>query len=150
MINVRAFFTGDTTLFGGGGGRENGDAYYDVNVALPHQAVAFEIDAFDAVAGNPSTAQDSGLMTVFFTDATSSPLAVNGNPTGATIFFGVVSDTPISKIRWAEAHELSGGNEETALDNFSVVRGVPEPASGMLCCTMLLPILLVGRRRWTA
>src|SRR5262245_59715098 len=80
LNTVTAFFTGDTTLFGGGGGRENGNAYYDVNLALPHRAVSFEIDAFDAVAGNPSTAQDAGQMTVYFTDATTAPLAINGNP----------------------------------------------------------------------
>src|SRR5262245_23299631 len=66
LATIQAFFTGDTTLFGGGGGREGGNAYYDVNLALPHKAVSFEIDAFDAIAGNPSTAQDAGLMTVFF------------------------------------------------------------------------------------
>lgn len=150
MNTVQAFFTGDTTLFGGGGGREGGNAFYDVNLTLPHQAVAFEIDAFDAVAGNPSTAQDAALMTVFFTDATSSPLPINGSPTGDTIFFGVVSDTPISKIRWAEAHEGSGGNEETALDNFSVLRAVPEPASSILFCAMLPTSLLTRRRRQAA
>src|SRR5262245_47883662 len=80
MNTVTAFFTGDTTLFGGGGGRDLGNAYYDVNLSLPHRAVSFEIDAFDAEAGNPSTAQDAGQMTVYFTDATTAPLAINGNP----------------------------------------------------------------------
>jgi hypothetical protein len=142
MPTVEAFIG---TLFGGGGGRASGNAYYDINLALPHQAVSFEIDAFDAIAGNPSTAQDAGLLTVFFADATSSPLAINGNATGSAIFFGVVSDTPISRIRWAEAHEGSGGNEETSLDNFSVVRGVPEPASGLL--VVVGCVLMSGCRR---
>jgi hypothetical protein len=145
MPAVQAFVAGGTTLFGGGGGREGGNAYYDVNLTAPHRAVAFEIVSFEAIAGNLSTAQDAGLMTVFFTDATSAPLAINGNPTGTAIFFGVVSDTPISKIRWAEAHEGSGGNEETGLDNFSVVRGVPEPASGMLL--LISCVLMSGVRR---
>src|SRR5262245_38395792 len=33
MNTVQAFFTGDTTLFGGMGGREGGNAYYDVNLS---------------------------------------------------------------------------------------------------------------------
>lgn len=150
MSVVQAFVAGDTTLFGGGGGREGGTAYYDVNLALPHKAVSFEIVAFDAIAGSPSTAQDAGLMTVFFADATSAPIAIYGNATGAAIFFGVVSDTPISSIRWAEAHEGSGGNEETALDNFSVLREVPEPAGYILSSAMLLTVLAARQRRHAA
>jgi hypothetical protein len=149
MNTLEAFFTGDTTLFGNGG-RASGNAYYDVNLALPHRAASFEIISFEAIAGSLSTAQDAGLLTVFFTDATSAQLPINGNPTGDAIFRGVVSDTPISSIRWAEAHEGRGGNEETALDNFSVLREVPEPASSSLCCAMLLSALLAGRRRQAA
>jgi hypothetical protein len=67
--------------------------------------------------------------------------------TGSNIFFGVVSDTSITKIRWEEALEANGGNEETGLDNFYVVRGVPEPCSSALCGFAALATLLFRRRR---
>jgi hypothetical protein len=147
MDSVEAFSAGGTRLFGFGG-RASGDAYYDVNLTLPHRAVAFDITSFEAEAGNPSTAQGPGLLTVFFTDATSDSLPISGTSTGSNIFFGVVSDTPIDKIRWEEALEGSGGNEETGLDDFRVVRGVvPEPCTGAMGCFAALATLLTGRRR---
>jgi hypothetical protein len=147
MDSVQAFSAGGTALFGFGG-RESGDAFYDVNLTLPHRAVAFDITSFEAVAGNDSTAQGPGLLTVFFTDATSDSLPISGNSTGSNIFFGVVSDTPITKIRWEEALEGTGGNEESGLDDFRVLRGVvPEPNSGAMGCVAVLATLLTGRRR---
>jgi hypothetical protein len=146
MDSVQAFSAGGTRLFGFGG-RANGDAYYDVNLALSHKAVSLDITSFEAEDGNNSTAQGPGLMTVYFTDATSDSLAISGNLTGSNIFFGVVADTPISKVRWAEALEGSGGNEETALDNVSVLRGVvPEP-SALLLCIACLTCAATWRRR---
>ncbi|MBA3485027.1 MAG: hypothetical protein H0T51_24790 [Pirellulales bacterium] len=141
MDSVQAFAAGDTSLFGLGG-RDGGIAYYDVNFTSPHRAASFEITSFEAVPGNSSTAVDAGLLSVFFTDATSQSLPIAGNATGANIFFGIVSDTPISRIRWAEAHEGNGGNEETTLDNFRVVL-VPEPGAayliGMALATTIQP-----------
>jgi hypothetical protein len=142
MTSVGSF---SSSLFGIGG-RESGNARYDINLTLPYRAVSFEITSFEAIPGNSSTAIEPGLLSVFFTDATSQSLPINGNATGANIFFGVVSDTPISSIRWAEADEGNGGSEETALDDFRV-RLVPEPSTGILCCSMMLITLLAGRRR---
>jgi hypothetical protein len=68
MDSVEAF-TADGTMLFGLGGRENGGAYYDVNLTLPHRAVAFDITSFEAEPAVPSTAQGPGLLTVFFTDA---------------------------------------------------------------------------------
>jgi hypothetical protein len=152
LESVEAFSAGGTRLFGfGGTSRADGDTYYDVNLSLPHRAVAFDLTGFDAVAGDDSTAQGPGLMTVFFSDATSDSLLISGNGTFSDTFFGVVSDTPITKIRWEEALEGSGGNEETGIDNVSVVRGVvPEPCSSALASFAVLATLLFGRRRMAA
>lgn len=130
------------------GGRAAGDLYYDITLSAGQSAVAFDITSFESVPGDGSTAVDTGLLTVFFADSTSVSFDIAGNLTGANIFFGIVADTAISSIRWAEAHEASGGNEETALDNFRVRSGtVPEPSTLALVGSVLALAGLSARRR---
>ena len=152
MGGLEVLFSG-RVLFGFGGGvRLAGNAYYEMNFAAPYTAVGFDIDAFECApvicqGGAESGAVGPGTMTVVFADGTSAVEEINGNPTGAPIFFGVVSDTPILSIRWAEALEASGGNEETSLDNFVVrVRAVPEPG-GLALVGLALAGLALARRR---
>lgn len=133
-----------------GATRQTGTGYYEGNYALPFLAAAMDITSFEADPNNPSTAQDTGTMTFWFSDGTSQSLAIAGSPTGAAIFVGIVSDSAITSFRWAEAHEASGGNEETGLDNFRVaMRDANQvPLPGTLPLAMLaLGVLPVARRR---
>lgn len=129
MNSLIAFSSLSNTLMFGIGGRENGNAYYDIALALPHTYIAFDIMGFEANPSEPSMAQGPGMLSIFFADATSQNLSITGNPLGDSIFIGLGADTVITGIRWAEAVEGNGGNEETALDNFRVAATVPEPAT---------------------
>jgi hypothetical protein len=127
MLTLTAFAhaSGNTDMFGAGG-RELGDAHYDIAVGQPYTRIAFDITAFEQDPNNPSTAQGPGKLLVFFADATTFDTEISGNLNGDPIFVGLVADTAITGIQWNEAQEGSGGNEETALDNLRVV---PEPGT---------------------
>ena len=101
----------------------------EYNIALTggNTAFAFDITAFESGTGF-SVAGGPGLLTVNFSDLTSSVFDVFGNAAGDPIFIGLVSDTAITSVVWAEAVENGGGNEETALDNFRVA-SVPSPGT---------------------
>jgi hypothetical protein len=148
LTNLRIFSDARRELFGTGGtAREDGEAYYQIDYALPYLAAAFDISAFEANPNNASTAQGPGTMQVFFSDGSDESFAVSGtaDPTYPAIFFGIVADTPITRIRWLEALEGSGGNEETGLDNFRVgprVAAVPEPSSALLAAGGLLALVI--------
>ena len=147
MDVLQAFRPTGRTL-AGFGGRQKGDARYDIALSLPIRALAFDIDSFEADPAEPSTAAGPGVMTVWFADATSQSFNVSGNLTGTPIFVGLTSDTDITAVRWAEALEGNQlGNEETGLDNFRVVqRQVPEPTSLLLAGAGLVGLLARKRR----
>jgi hypothetical protein len=132
--------TGDGRVFGyDDTTRATGLAYYDLNMTLPYLAVSFDVDAWNPAAPGPATVE------VFFGDLTSRTLnySQTGPDESSPVFFGIASDTPITKIRWHEGPESSGsGNEEVALDNIAVSR-VPEPALMSLGLTVLFAL---GRR----
>lgn len=135
------------------GPRQNGDAYYQAHYALPFLAVALDIAGFESIRGVPSTAVDQGLLSFQFSDGSVRDLMVSGGD-GSPIFFGVISDAAITGVRWTEAHEANGGNEETGLDNLRVaMRATPQPlpAPGSLPLAMLalaaLPLMRRSRAR---
>ncbi|MCY4744960.1 hypothetical protein NYO99_08255 [Pelomonas sp. UHG3] len=133
------------------GGRDNGNVYYEAQYALPYRAVALDIGSFESIPGNSSTAVDTGQLLFTFSDGSTELLEIAGNATGASIFVGVVADRAITGFRWTEAHEGSGGNEETTLDNLRVaLRGdgntVPLPGTLPLAA-LALGLLALGRRR---
>lgn len=146
MDDLQVFGAADHRLFGTGG-RSSGDARYDIALSLPTRALAFDIDAFESVPGESSTAASPGIVTVWFADLTSRSFNVSGNLTGAAIFIGLTSDTDITSVRWAEALEGNqAGNEETALDNFRVVQRVAEPTTLLLLGSGLVGLLARRRR----
>lgn len=140
MTTLQAFNAGNRRMFGQGG-RAAGNAEYDIAFGAPYKAFAFDIVAFEADPANPSTAGGPGQLTVSFADLTSQVFAISGNLTGAAIFNGLVSDTAITKVVWAEALEQNGGNEETTLDNFRVPELiVAVPAAGPLALILVMSV----------
>jgi hypothetical protein len=134
------------------GARQNGNAYFEGQYALPFLAAALDITSFESIPGDGTTAVDSGLLSFLFSDGSTQDLVISGNATGAPIFVGVISDKAVTSFRWTEAHEASGGNEETGLDNLRVaVRATNDlPLPGSLPLAMLalaLAALPLARRR---
>ncbi|MDR7335121.1 hypothetical protein [Roseateles asaccharophilus] len=131
--------------------RATGTAYFEGQYALPFLAAALDITSFESEPGNPSTAVDQGVLTFWFSDGTSQDILLSGNPglPVPLVFAGVISDHAITRFRWTEAHEASGGNEETALDNFRVAMRASElPLPGSLPLALLaLGVLPLARRR---
>ena len=108
--------------------RPNGNLYYDINLSNVYKAVSFNITSWDPAATG------AGTMEIFFADSTSASedLYQTGPTESTPVFFGVISDIPMTKIRWNEAPEVGGGgNEETGLDDFTVVQecypDLPDP-----------------------
>ena len=131
------------------GPRANGNAYFEAHYALPFLAAALDITAFESIPGVPSTAVDQGLLSFLFSDGSTQDILVSGGD-GSPIFFGVISDSTITSFRWTEAHEASGGNEETGLDNLRVAMRAtnPLPLPGSLPLAMLaLAVVPLARRR---
>jgi len=143
MTNVVAWQgAGDTELFAFDDiTREQEIAYYDINLTLPYYAVAFDVDSW-----NPLEQPGQSTAEIFFADLTS--ISVGYYQTGPTedtpVFFGIASDTAITKIRWHEGLETDGGNEEVAFDHLAVSRiSIPEPS--MISAFGVLLLLGAGR-----
>lgn len=149
---VEVFSAADHRASAFGPQRAQGDGYYQGQYALPFLAAALDITSFEAIPGNASTAIDDGVLSFLFSDGSTQSMNISGNPTGAAIFIGIVSDVSITSLRWTEAHEGNGGNEETGLDNLRVaMRAVNQlPLPGTLPLAMLalgmLPLLRNRRR----
>lgn len=129
----------------------HGIQYYEGQYAQPYLAAALDIMGFESDPAHPfSTAIDEGLLTFLFGDGSSQSMSIAGNPTGAPIFIGVVSDTALVSFHWAEAHEGSGGNEETSLDNLRVAMAanqLPLPGTLPLALLALVAVPMARRRR---
>lgn len=132
------------------GPRANGNAYFEAHYALPFLAAALDITAFESIPGVPSTAVDQGLLSFLFSDGSTQDLLVSGGD-GSPIFLGVIADRAVTSFRWTEAHEASGGNEETGLDNLRVAMRattpLPLPGSLPLAMLALAAVPLARRRR---
>ncbi len=146
---VEAFNATDRRASAFGPQRAQGDGYYKGHYTLPYMAVALDIMSFEAVPGNGSTAVDEGVMDFLFSDGSSYSMNVAGLPVIAPIFIGIVSDVAIASFTWHEAHEASGGNEETGLDNLRVAMAVNQlPLPGTLPLALLaMGVLPLVRRR---
>ncbi len=101
------------------GNREDTEnrSYYDINFSSSYNAVGFTIEAWDPTIPEP------GLMEIFFSDNTSASISLfkTSGSEDDPVFFGIIADTPIVRIRWNEPPEINFiGWEETALDNVMV------------------------------
>lgn len=133
-----------------GPARQAGNGFFEAQYALPFLAAALDIASYESVPGDGSTAVDQGLLSFLFSDGTTQDLAISGGD-GSPIFIGVISDSAITSFRWTEAHEASGVNEETALDNLRVAmratHQLPLPGSLPLALLALFGLPLARRRR---
>ena len=148
---IEAFSATDRRASAFGPERGLGGGYFEGHYTLPYLAAALDIVSFEAIPGDGSTAVDDGVLSFLFSDGTTHSMNIAGTPTGAAIFVGIVSDVSITSFRWLEAHEASGGNEETGLDNLrvaaSAVRELPLPGSLPLALIALGALPLVRTRR---
>lgn len=147
---VEAFSAADRRASAFGPQRQQGNGYYQGQYTLPYLAVALDIMSFESIPGNGSTAVDEGVLDFLFSDGSTYSMNVAGLPIIGPIFIGIVSDVAIASFTWNEAHEASGGNEETGLDNLRValaVNQVPLPGSLPLAALALSLLPLTLRRR---
>lgn len=138
--------TGDKELFIQG--RNQPTAEYEILVGGNYRAMGFDIDAFNPATSGP------GFLSFYFTDGDITYTGIPVLPLNPTendpLFFGVISDTPITRILWSEGPEIDGSCcEETALDNF-VASPVPIPAAGWLMLSGLGALASLGVRRRSA
>ncbi len=148
---LEVFGAGKTMAgFGSGSGsRVAGNAFYELTFGLGYSAAAFDITAFESSLppyNIPASAVDAGMVELLFADGDTASFAIDAGD-GSAIFFGFSADSAVTRIRWIEAHEGSGLNEETALDNLRVgprANPVPEPSSLLLAGGALA---LLARRR---
>jgi PEP-CTERM motif len=135
----KAAFASDRTL---------PEAFYDINVNGAYKAFGFEINAYDPATTGP------GFLSFFFADGDTTftlipvlPPATETTP----IFFGVIADKAITRIRWSEGPELNFSCcEETVIDNLIAAQPIPEPGTGLLMAAgMGMAGWLARRRRVT-
>ena len=107
----------DIRAFGAGtGSRAAGNAYYQLDFGPGYLAAAFDITAFESSLPPfdiPASAVGPGTVEITFADADVETFMVSGGD-GSNIFFGFTADSAVTRIRWLEALEVSGVNEETA------------------------------------
>ena len=142
-----AFATGSGT-----GSRAAGNALYELNLGNAYRAAALDLGAFESaeppfnIGGG---AIGPGIMEILFGDGFLLEYQLFGNDASSNVFFGITSDTAITRLRWFEAHEQGNINEETSLDNLRValaVTPVPEPSTVFLAGGGLL-LFARSRRR---
>ena len=142
-----------TATFGGlwaAGNRASGTLYYQIDYTLPYLGFALSLRAFEQDPNDPSKGQGPGTLELLFADGDLQTLFVHGTPAGDPIFLGFTSDSAIQRLRWYEAHELSGGNEESTLDDLQVAdrqRGNLVPLPGSLALLSLGAVAAWAQRR---
>jgi PEP-CTERM motif len=121
------------------------EAFYDINVNNAYRAFGFEINAYDPNTAGP------GFLSFEFADGDTTytfiPVLPPATETTA-LFFGVIADQPITKIRWSEGPEINFSCcEETVIDNLIAAHAVPEPAAGLMLTLGLGAVGWLARRR---
>jgi hypothetical protein len=127
--------------------RNQPEVFYDIDFSTSNNlAFGFEINAYDPATSGP------GFLSFFFADGDTTftfiPVLPPATETTA-IFFGVIADKAITKIRWSEGPELDFSCcEETVIDNLiAVAAPVPEPTTTAMLLVGLGAAGWVARRR---
>jgi hypothetical protein len=125
--------------------RNQPESNYDINVNGAYKAFGFEINGYDPNTTGP------GFLSYFFAngDTTYTEIPVLPPATESTaLFFGVISDSAIVKIRWSEGPEIGFSCcEETVIDNLIAAQPVPEPAESLMLVVGLGAVSWFARRR---
>jgi hypothetical protein len=129
--------------------RNGPEAWYDIQFGRGSGVLAFgfDVDAFDPATPGPA------FLSFYFADGDTTYTEIPILPVNATentpMFFGIVSDSPLTMVRWFEGPELGGTLccEETALDNLVLAAPVPEPATTALWLAGATALAAVRRRR---
>jgi hypothetical protein len=112
--------------------RDGPEAYYDIEIRGGALAFGFDVDGFDPATPGPA------FLSFFFADGDTTYTEIPILPVNPTendpLFFGIVSDSAVVRIRWYEGPEIGGTLccEETALDNLVLAAPVPEPTTAAL------------------
>jgi hypothetical protein len=129
-------------------GRNQPEAVYTFNFSGNTTAFGFDITAFDPATPGP------GFLSVYFADGDLTYTLIPVLPTNATeqtpIFFGIMSNSIITRITWSEGPELDGFSccEETGIDNLITAgAAIPEPGSWALAMLGLGAAGWQSRRR---
>ncbi len=127
--------------------RNQPEAVYNINFAGNTKAFGFDIAAYNPATPGP------GFLSFFFADGDTTYTLIPVLPLNATeqdpLFFGVISDSALTRITWSEGPEINGFSccEETGLDNFVTLSPVPEPSSWALMIAGLGSLGWYVRRR---
>jgi hypothetical protein len=115
--------------------RTQPEAIYNINFSGNTKAFGFDIAGYNPATPGP------GFLSFFFADGDTTYTSIPVLPLNTTeqdpLFFGVISNSAITRITWSEGPEIGGIAccEETGLDNFITVTAVPEPSSwAMMVC----------------
>jgi PEP-CTERM motif len=128
--------------------RNQPEAVYNINFSGGNtKAFGFDIAAFDPGTPGP------GFLSFFFADGDTTYTLIPVLPLNATeqdpLFYGVISDSALTRITWSEGPETNGFSccEETGLDNFVTLSPIPEPSSWALMIAGLGSLGWYVRRR---
>jgi len=118
--------------------RQNGNGYYEIHLNDDnYKAIGFNVKGWDPSATGPATVE------VDFSDGSTAKL-VRYQTSGSEylpVFFGIISDSYIPRIRWYESLEVGGtGNEEVGLDDFVAGGASQSPSCGLQGGTAILPV----------
>ena len=150
LDSLTVFNSASSSKFAFAASRNLPEAVYNINFTGNTKAFGFDIAAYNPATPGP------GFLSFFFADGDTTYTLIPVLPTNATeadpLFFGVISDSALTRITWSEGPELNGFAccEETGLDNFITVGvspPIPEPSTYLMMAMGLGFVGWFARRR---
>jgi hypothetical protein len=106
----------------------NGNEDFGIAFSSPYQAIGFDVYLNGLGNVTVQVFDASGLIYTF----------VDTRNLDTKEFYGFISDTPITAIRWTSTN---GGQRNTGIDNILVAASVPEPGVLGLIAASLMALL---------